>query len=64
MGRRINRLRNATEKVLKQVSRRSHQSAFDVYSRLDLGPGGYALAPSTNTRRGMQLALHRRKPRR
>ena len=86
MGLRTVRLDDETEKVLKQVTkktgwsvstalkqgvlvlrdevgRRPHQSAFDIYCRLDLGPGGYALAPSTDTRRGMQLAL-RRKPRR
>lgn len=43
-----------------EVGRRSQQSAFDIYHRLDLGPGGYAIAPSTDTRRGMQLALRRK----
>jgi hypothetical protein len=43
-----------------EVGRNPQQSAFDIYSRLDLGPGGYALAPSTDTRRGMQLALRRK----
>ncbi len=35
--------------------------AYDVYQQLDLGPGGYALAPSTETRRGVQEALRRRR---
>ena len=35
-------------------------SAYDVYRQLDLGPGGYALAPSTDTRRGVQEVLRRR----
>jgi hypothetical protein len=43
-----------------EVGRRPRQSAFDIYRRLDLGPGGYAIAPSTDTRRGMQLALRRK----
>ena len=43
-----------------EVSRTSQQSAFEIYRRLDLGPGGYALAPSTETRRGMQIALRRK----
>lgn len=43
-----------------EVGRRAQQSAFDIYRRLDLGPGGYAIAPSTDTRRGMQLALRRK----
>jgi hypothetical protein len=46
-----------------EAGRNSHQSAFDIYQRLDLGPGGYAIVASTDTRRGMQIAL-RRKPRR
>ncbi len=37
----------------------SARSAFKIYSRLDLGPGGYAITPSTETRRGMQIALRR-----
>jgi hypothetical protein len=47
----------------EEVGRRAQRSPFEVYSRLDLGPGGYAIAPSTETRRGMQTAL-RKKPRR
>jgi hypothetical protein len=43
-----------------EVGRNSQQSAFEIYRRLDLGPGGYALAPSTETRRGMQIALGRK----
>ncbi|MDF0674873.1 MAG: hypothetical protein P0120_11135 [Nitrospira sp.] len=40
-----------------EMDRRNQQSAFEIYRRLDLGPGGYAIAPSTDTRRDMQLAL-------
>jgi hypothetical protein len=36
------------------------RSAFEIYRQLDLGLGGYAIAPSTETRRGMQLALKRK----
>jgi hypothetical protein len=43
-----------------EMSRRSQRSAFEIYRRLDLGPGGYAIAPATDTRRGMQLALRRK----
>ena len=83
MALRTVRLDNETEKILKQVTkktgwsvsstlkrgvlvlrdelgRRSQQSAFEIYRHLDLGPGGYAIAPSTETRRGMQLALRRK----
>jgi hypothetical protein len=36
------------------------RSAYEIYEELDLGPGGYALAPSTETRRGAQEALCRK----
>lgn len=36
------------------------RSAYDVYSALDLGPGGYAIAPSTQSRRGVREALERK----
>ena len=33
------------------------RTAYDIYSELDLGEGGYAVAPSTETRRGVREAL-------
>jgi hypothetical protein len=30
---------------------------YEVYDQLDLGPGGYANAPSTDTQRGVTEAL-------
>ena len=43
-----------------EVGRSGQQSAFEIYRRLDLGPGGYARVPSTETRRGMQIALRQK----
>jgi hypothetical protein len=43
-----------------EMDRHNQQSTFEIYRRLDLGPGGYAIAPSTNTRRGVRLALRRK----
>ncbi len=43
-----------------EVGRGTQRSPFEIYRRLDLGPGGYAIAPSTETRRGMQIALRRK----
>lgn len=31
------------------ISNQPPQSPFDVYQKLDLGPGGYSTAPSTQT---------------
>jgi hypothetical protein len=36
-------------------------NAYELYRELDLGPGGYALAPSTKTRRGVEQALTRQR---
>ena len=38
----------------------AQRSPFDIYRRLNLGPGGYAIAPSTETRRGVRRALQRK----
>ncbi len=68
----LERIRDATglpiSEALKQglraLSQRVAQDAartpYDVYRRLDLGPGGYAIAPSTDTRRGVSAALRRK----
>lgn len=45
----------------EEVTRRQPQrSAFEIYEELDLGPGGYATVPSTETRRGAQEAIRRK----
>jgi hypothetical protein len=36
------------------------QSAYEIYSGMDLGPGGYAIASSADTRSGVRLALRRK----
>ncbi len=48
-------------RVLSQrVVHDAAQTPYDVYRRLDLGPGGYAIAPSTDIRRGVSDALRRK----
>ena len=36
------------------------RSPYAIYDELDLGPGGYAIASSTDTRTGVRLALKRK----
>ena len=36
------------------------RTAWEIYEELDLGPGGYAIAPSTDVRRGVQEAIRRK----
>lgn len=44
----------------EQIARPAGRPAYEIYEELDLGPGGYALAPSTESRRGVQEALRRK----
>lgn len=41
----------------RQLSSPTTASPYEIYAMLDLGPGGYARAPSTETRRGVQEAI-------
>jgi hypothetical protein len=54
----------ALKQGLRALSQRVVQDAahtpYDVYRTLDLGPGGYAIAPSTHIRRGVSVALRRK----
>ena len=43
-----------------QVRDHQQRAPYDIYRDLDLGPGGYAVAPSTETRRGVTRALRRK----
>ena len=47
--------------VLKeQVALYEQQTPYEIYASLDLGDGGEAIAPSTETRRGVQDAIRRK----
>ena len=43
-----------------EVVREAQRIPYDIYKELDLGPGGYAVAPATRTRRGVQAAIRRK----
>lgn len=43
-----------------QVASPGQQSPYEIYQSLDLGDGGEAIAPSTETRRGVQDAIRRK----
>ena len=36
------------------------ETPYDVYSKLDLGPGGDAIAPSTEVKKGVRAAIGRK----
>jgi len=53
-------LRSGLRTLQERVERKTRQKPYDVYKELDLGPGGYAIAPSTDTRRGVAEAIRRK----
>jgi hypothetical protein len=54
----------ALKQGLHALSRRAREqpvrSSYEIFQELDLGPGGYALAPSTDVRGGMRRALRKK----
>ncbi len=53
-------LKRGLRSLQQQVRDASEQRPYDLYEQLDLGPGGYANAPSTETRRGVARALRKK----
>jgi hypothetical protein len=43
-----------------EVVREARRVPYDIYQELDLGPGGYAVAPATQVRRGVQAVVRRK----
>jgi hypothetical protein len=44
----------------KDMAREALRVPYDVYKELDLGPGGYAIAPATQSRPGVRTAIRRK----
>lgn len=44
----------------RRLADQPHRTPYEIYEELDLGPGGYAIAPSTETRRGVGEAVRRK----
>ena len=53
-------LKQGLRSLKQQVRDASRQRPYDLYERLDLGTGGYASAPSTETSRGVTAALRKK----
>jgi hypothetical protein len=53
-------LKRGLRSLQEQVRREAERTPYDVYKELDLGPGGYAIAPSTATRRAVREAVRRK----
>jgi plasmid stability protein len=53
-------IKRALRLLRERVRREARRRPYDIYRALDLGPGGYAIAPSTETRRGVREALRKK----
>jgi hypothetical protein len=53
-------LKRGLRSLQEQVRDEATRTPYEVYEQLDLGAGGYAIAPSTQTRRGVAQAIRRK----
>lgn len=53
-------LKQGLQSLKQRVGEESRRRPYDIYQLLDLGPGGYASVPSTETRRGVAAALRKK----
>jgi hypothetical protein len=56
-------LKRGLRVIRDEVVRTSLQSAYDIYRQLDLGPGGYASGPSSDSRAAAKRAIAARRRR-
>jgi hypothetical protein len=56
-------LKQGLQSLKQRVGEESGRRPYDLYQQLDLGPGGYAAAPSKDTRRGVVAALRKKRRR-
>ena len=53
-------LKQGLRSLKQRVRDAAGQRPYDLYARLDLGPGGYATALSMETRRGVTAAIRKK----
>ena len=53
-------LKHGLRALQERVRDEADPRPYDLYRQLDLGPGGYAIAPSTDTRRAVVGAIRRK----
>ena len=56
-------LKRGIQAFHKEASTTASPMPFEIYRELDLGPGGYAIAPSTDVRRAVSEALRKKRGR-
>jgi hypothetical protein len=53
-------MKRGLQALRRDVARQAKQRPWDIYLDLDLGPGGYAIAPSTQVRHGVRAAIRQK----
>jgi hypothetical protein len=53
-------LKRGLRSLQARISEETTRTPYTIYQQLDLGPGGYAVAPSTDTRRAVAHAIRRK----
>jgi hypothetical protein len=56
-------LKRGLRSLQAHLSDEPGRSPYDIYLDLDIGPGGYAITPSSEVRRGVRKALERKRQR-
>lgn len=57
-------LKEGLRALRERLTTPSKLSAYELWKSFDLGAGGYAIAPAREARRGVRLALDRKRRRR
>jgi hypothetical protein len=53
-------LKRGLQTLKERVEQESERTPYDVYKQLDLGSGGYAVGPSTDTRSTVIAAIRKK----
>jgi hypothetical protein len=53
-------LKRGLRTLQERVDSESNRTPYEVYRQLDPGPGGYLIAPSTETRQGVRKAIRKK----
>lgn len=53
-------LKRGVRSFQERVSEETAQTPYEIFRSLELGPGGYAIAPSTQTRRAVRDAIRKK----
>jgi hypothetical protein len=53
-------LKQGLHALQERVTQEARRTPWEIYKELDLGPGGYAIAPAREVRRGVREALRKK----